>query len=329
MIHQYVRDIARKYLGRVQPSGPNNIMAICPFHRKKDGSPERTPSFALSITTGLWFCHSCKSSGNLRTLLTSFGVPPLLIDKQYDFILDELERAMRDRPTRKPMTAGVTQSTPLEESVLGLFHECPVALLEEGFKKRTLERFDVGFDKKNLRITFPIRDLLGRLVGFSGRAVTEEGQRYKVYKKDEYENWGIEPRDTDKSEYLWNAHQVYPVAFFQPNPEVFVVEGFKACMWLWQAGLVNTVALMGSHASKSQTTVLERMGGTVYLFLDNNEAGKTGTYKAGYELSKGMNVKVAIYEASQPSDLTEEEVLNAADKAIDFFRWVIGERHAV
>ena len=50
--------IANQFLQKVRKSGPENIMALCPFHVKSDGSEEKHPSFAMSLTNGLWFCHS-------------------------------------------------------------------------------------------------------------------------------------------------------------------------------------------------------------------------------------------------------------------------------
>ena len=49
-----VHTLAKQYLSGVKPSGNENLMAICPFHRKADGSFERHGSFAMNTTTGLW-----------------------------------------------------------------------------------------------------------------------------------------------------------------------------------------------------------------------------------------------------------------------------------
>jgi hypothetical protein len=44
--------------------------ALCPFHRHKDGSPERCPSLRINFATGVFFCFACKSEGDLAQLLS-------------------------------------------------------------------------------------------------------------------------------------------------------------------------------------------------------------------------------------------------------------------
>ncbi len=69
-----VQDLVSKYLTNVRPTGSDgNIVATCPLHRRPDGSPERHPSFTMSLHKGLWQCHSCKERGNLQRLLMLIG----------------------------------------------------------------------------------------------------------------------------------------------------------------------------------------------------------------------------------------------------------------
>lgn len=322
-VERDIQGIATKYLDKARKSGPEDITAICPFHRKADGSPERSPSFAMNIVTGLWFCHSCKERGNLRSFLRRAGVQPLIIDRFYKPLLEVLDQGGWRDKTRKCFTLSLADE-PLEESILGLFDYCPTGLLEEGFEEHTLREFDVGFDTLNSRVTYPIRDVLGRLVGFSGRATDDKWPKYKVYAQHEYKAWGISPRRTDKSQFIWNLDRVYPELFYCPSAEVILVEGFKACMWLWQMGYKNTVALMGSYMSPQQKDFLERLGGRIYIFLDNDGAGHKGYNFISRSLAaSALSVSVVKYEGHQPTDLTPSEVHSAIACAPDYYKWVL------
>lgn len=172
------------------------------------------------------------------------------------------------------------------------------------------------------RITFPLRELDGTLVGISGRDFTETAKlRYKVY-DFEYEKWGLPRHDTHKSQLLWNGHIVYPQLYHETMP-IILVEGFKACMKVVQAGAFNTVALLGNRASYRQRNLCERMGTEIWMFLDNNAAGMRGTVISAMEF--GLPVRIVPYpdEREQPSDLTTEEIQLALMQTQDFTRWLL------
>lgn len=326
-----VLSVANQYLRKVRRSGPDDIMALCPFHMKADGSEERNPSFAMSLSKGLYFCHACHSKGNLLTFLRNLGVSRALIERQYRYLIDEAAKNLPPPPD--PLRVKVWELLPIEESILGLFEYCPIQLLKDGFNEDTLYHFEVGFDQWHQRITYPLRDIKGTLVGISGRAI-HEGQlpRYKVYTK-EYELWKLPPRDEpDKRCLLWNAHHVYPEVYLRRpgDSAVVVVEGFKAAMWLWQCGIRNVVALLGSYLSWEQGWMLERLGATVILFLDNNFAGRNGTIKAAEWLSKSLNVRVVEYperlvddEGSQPDGCMPDEASEQVANAPTYLNWLL------
>lgn len=322
--------IAQRYLHKVQKTGNQNVMALCPFHDNRN-----SPSFCLSLTSGLWLCFSCKRAGNLEMFLHGVGVPGSAIQTQYRYAIEEA--GQNRAPRFDPLRPHVISEDPLPESFLGLFDMCPNSLLEEGFDPQILARFDVGFDETHHRITYPLRDLKGNLVGINGRTVIGEGARYKVYDA-EYEHWQLPRRDAQKDKraaLLWNAHYIYKEVFNRNDAAIVLVEGFKACMWLTQLGVANTVALMGSYMSEGQKWLLERMGATVYIMLDNDEAGQKAlrglpeTEERGAvpgiaeKLSRSLPVRIAEYNSQkhQPSDLAQDEVISALQQAKDYHLW--------
>lgn len=325
-----VYDLARRYLRKVRRSGPSDIMAICPFHRKADGSEERKPSFAMSLTKGVYFCHACHSRGNLYTFLRDLGIGRTVIETEYRFLIDEARNNLPPAPN--PTKPPVYEIEPINEAVLGLLDYCPTELLDAGFSMQTLHHFEVGYDRWHLRMTFPLRDLKGQLVGISGRATEGMEPRYKIY-TTEYETWELPAvAEPDRRALLYHADKVFPSVYFtSPKGQVVVVvEGFKACMWVWQAGIRNVVALMGTYLSWEHKWILEHLGAPVYLFLDNNSPGRSGTIQAADELSGSLPVyvvnypeRLVDYEEAQPDDCTQEEVAEGLNNAPAYLSWLM------
>lgn len=328
MLQDEVLETARQYLTRVKRSGSDHITAICPFHLSlRTGGAEESPSFTMSLSKGLFFCFTCHEKGTLRTFLRKVGLPRSVVDKRFGKLIDDVAS---NRPRERNLARQPPISkNPLPESVLGLFDYCPLGLLEEGFKEDLLQEYDIGFDEKHMRMTFPLRDMKGQLVGISGRSVVDDFPKYKLYDK-EYTTWGFPPYHTEKREVLWNFDRVYPNVFFRTDkPSVYVVEGFKACLWMIQNGYKDTVALLGVHLSEEHLMLLESLGATVVLMLDNNVWGRRGTARVGKRIRHTLDVKVAEYDESkpQPSDLTPDEIRSAVDGAKDYSLWVTEERN--
>jgi len=329
MSQEEVLAVAHRYLANAHKSGNDNISATCPFHKMGELV---TTTLSMSLSRGVWFCFSCHERGNLQTFLKKMGVSHREIDTTYQFLIEELERTRPAAPD--PLRVKVLSDNPLPEGLLGIFDRCPTQLVEDGFTEETLRAFDIGFDEHNMRVTFPLRDLYGKLVGISGRTVYDDVKpRYKIYDK-EYPTWDVparSPQDAARSAILWNAHNVYPEIFFGRQPKVCLVEGFKACMWVVQAGFKNTVALIGSFLTWEHQWILERMGAEVYVFLDNNPAGWKGRDYIGKTLSKTLTVKIVEYEddeVQQPDGMDITALLMAIDKAQEYSVWSMTKKES-
>ena len=327
-IRSEILEIAQRHLERVRASGSENVMALCPFHE------DNTASFAMNTLNGVYFCHSCHAKGNLQTFLRGVGISRATIDLQYREIIEEARRATPAAPD--PMDPGVYTLDVLPDSLLGHFDGYNInSLLEKGFTEQTIRNFDVGYDRWHARITYPIRDIKGNLVGINGRALYPGmNPRYKIY-DSEYTQWGLPARTKpwNRRKVLYNAHAVLP-AFYAHAPgqgSIVVVEGYKACAWVWQAGVKDVVALMGSYLSWEHRWMLDQFSGRVYLFLDNNNAGIQGTLDAGMQLNhwgSSLATYVVQYPArlaedrdAQPDNLTPEEIWEQLSLAVPFVSW--------
>lgn len=343
-MRQHITSLVERYLGRGHFSGEANISVECPFHQVKDGTP-----FSINVTNGVWQCFSCKVTGSLPKLLRMLNVPAHVIDAELKDIRDELADN-REQLKWKKKAAAVSKdpflaSTILPEALLKPYEWLPTKLVEAGFDASWLKYMDVGFDRVNNRITYPIRDIYGNLAGLSGGA-TIAGQypKYKVYmgrRKDpisqrwigsDFGPWFDElypEYDFHNHDYLWNFDQIYPRFFFGRDVQtLIIVEGFKACLWLLQNGFTNVVALMGSSMSERQSSLLHRLRAHVVLFLDQDDAGRKGTKKIASQIQKFLpGVFIARYpyaDECQPDDLQKAELTASITGAVTYSQWLKG-----
>lgn len=306
--------------GRIRKSGPDNMILRCPFH------DDASPSFCMNIRNGLFICYGCEVTGNFRKFLELLGMSRHDIQVHYGVTLEELSKRAPPPKDRANPELVMESNRWIEEDLLGLFHHCPEKLLEEGFTEETLLHFGVGVDKHHGRITFPLRDIEGHLVGISGRAMTAAQEpRYKVYEQ-EYRQWGLPPYNTDKSFLLWNAHKLHTtMTAAHDRPPVVVVEGFKAAMWLHQAGFPFVVALMTKRISDTQWYILHRWWGSYYLMLDNDAAGIGGTIKVSGRMEKaGMSIRIVEYDGLQPTDVPLDVIPACIHTAETYNQIVLG-----
>lgn len=326
-MREAVESALRRYLRYIKPSGSHNLGGPCPFHK---GGMESKPSFYMNTNNGLYYCHTCHAKGTLSQFLKRMGAPAAEVELHI-----EIARKSPKRKRRLTKDPGLGDHF-LPEGILGIFDYCPRDLVNEGFDKKVLKRMEVGFDTEEMRITFPLRDLYGNLCGISGRTVINEYPRYKVYKSDDFIRLSLDERegrdkygnyDIKNHNFLWNAHNVYPGAFFGETDCVIIVEGYKACLWLLQNGIENVIAMQGSRMTWIQERILSRLGVTYILLLDADKAGREGTFDTAQRLRRvGRNVLCCNYpdwldDDAQPDGLTEEELFGVLDAAQPFPRW--------
>jgi DNA primase len=311
--------------------GSNYILVQCPFH---GGGNERTPSCSVSLEKPVFFCHSCMTSGHISQVFRQFGLGKASID----VVLADvgMDHAYRGKTAAGKVAMRLTAGHNafrgryvLDEDLLDAYRQAPTALLRAGFEKATLRHFEVGYDVTNMRITFPIRNVYGDLVGISGRAILDElTPRYKIYSQELIDRGFQVPADYSMEEMkdavLWHAHVVRPFLYKADDEALVITEGFKTCMWTWQSGYQSTVALVGAYLTDMHVELITTAVRYVVLFLDNNEAGWKGTLRAGRILSKkGIYVKVAVYPdgREQADALTSDEVKLAIRNSESFFNW--------
>src|SRR5512133_1264907 len=131
------------------------------------------------------------------------------------------------------------------------------------------------YDKFRHRVMFPIRDGMGRMVGFGGRILNPEDQ-------PKFMN---SPQTVlfDKGRLLFALDQARKA--IRAQDQVVMVEGYLDVIALHQAGFNNVVSPMGTALTEDQLRMLKRLTRRIVLALDPDAAGQKATLR-GLELAR-------------------------------------------
>lgn len=131
------------------------------------------------------------------------------------------------------------------------------------------------FDTFTNRIMFPLFDIEGRTIGFSGR----------IYNRTDSSKY-VNSKESDifkKGNNLYNYHRAKE--FCRKSKCVIVVEGFMDVIALYMVGIYNVVAAMGTAITKEQARLISRLSENVILCFDGDEAGNKATKACSKELN--------------------------------------------
>lgn len=132
------------------------------------------------------------------------------------------------------------------------------------------------YDYFNNRITFPIWDNLGAIVGYGSRVLSNEQQPKYLNSKESFL--------FNKRNLLYGFHHAKKPIREKDN--VLLVEGYMDAIALHQAGFPQTVAIMGIAISEQNARELNRLTQNVYLALDSDDAGLKAMERVNQEFLK-------------------------------------------
>jgi DNA primase len=181
---------------------------------------------------------------------------------------------------------GLTDAT-IEKFMLGYapdsFEATSAYLTAKGYTQAELvatgmvtERDSGGFyDRFRHRITFPIRDAVGKMSGFGAR----------ILRPDDVPKFLNSPQTElfDKSGTLYGLDQARKA--IRTADQVVIVEGYLDVIALHQGGFTNTVSPMGTALTETQLRILKKFTRRFVLALDPDAAGQKATLR-GLELAR-------------------------------------------
>ena len=186
------------------------------------------------------------------------------------------------------------------------------ALKAKGFKDDDIVSSGVAvqngnniYDIYKNRIMFPLYDLEGNVVGFSGRIYNQKSESKYINTK--------ETEIFKKGELLYNYHIAKKEARKEKN--IIVVEGFMDVIRLSTIGIVNVVASMGTAVTKYQLNLIQKLAPNITLMFDGDKAGEKAT-NAFIELANGNDSNIKVVRLEDNLDPDEYILTKGKDKMI-------------
>jgi len=305
-------DLFSEHCYGIKKGSGDNWVCYCPIHETPGASSR---SFSFNGVTGQWICFAGCGQGGPRSFLTELNVPR----KDKIIALKNLKNVSTITPKRVRLNRQEPEETfTIPEKVLGLFDFSPDELIDKGFNEKLLRELDIGYDKKLSRITFPIRNIDGTLVGIMGRLKQVIHGKYKAYLHYDFRKMVPKTYTFKKGDHLWNANNV-DVNIDEP---LVLVEGFKAAVWVMQAGF-EAVAMMGSKLTEEQAKHLIRIGRPIIFVPDNDNTGIKNLVRNTYKIKSKLKILTILYpkDTKQPDDIDLNTLKDLLNDPITIAQW--------
>ena len=240
-----------------------------------------------------------------------------IMELSQKFFLNNLRTDVGKEATKYLNDRGINDDT-IKEFGIGLSLDSNDSLLTLLNKKNydTDKLVEIGlvnnvngkiYDMFSRRITFPLWDKDGNIVGFSARIYRGEKDVSK------YMN-SRESKIFKKGETLYNYHNAKDVA--KREKKIIVVEGFMDAIRVSLSGIKNVVALQGTAMTSDQINLLKKLRVKVILCLDNDNAGLMATVANGDELVKN-GVETYVIRLSGEKDPDEYIIANGSEAFLE------------
>ena len=325
----------------------NSFMGKCPFHN------EKTASFSVSQEKQLYHCFGCGVGGNVIgfimaienlpfpeavqflarrahiTLPENSGSPEEEARFRYRERLYEMQRqlanyyyvCLKHASAAKTYLSerGITAET-IKAFGLGYspdsWDSAVRFLAKQGFTVKEICDAGIGVPKKNGgcydrfrgRIMFPILNPTGRVIGFGGRRMKENDRGPK------YLNSPETPVFTKGNE-LFNMNHAKSAIH---DDQILIVEGYMDVISLYQSGVKNAVAALGTAFTPYHAAMLKRYVSEVVLCFDGDAAGEAATQKALAVLKNSpLNIKILrLPPEDDPDSYIQKNGREAFDKCV-------------
>ncbi len=323
-----------------------NYFGVCPFH------DDHSPSMSVSPDKQIYTCFSCGATGNVFTFVSeyehiSFIEAVKLLGNKLGYNLTTHEKVDTNRGDLKIYEIASKFYQNNLNSSLG---KKAIEYLENrGLNRETIKKFGIGLSlsKSNLtdllinkgikldklielglsntmsndlflnRIMFPLYDLSGNVVAFSGRI-------YNMKDSSKY----INTKETSifkKGNLLYNYHNARE--HLKKNDYVIIMEGFMDVIRASTVGINNCVATMGTAFTKEQASIIRKMTDNVILCFDGDKAGEDATISA-IKVLEGIGINPKIIRLEDDLDPDEyilkngkDAFLSKIDKAINVIEY--------
>lgn len=283
----------------------SNYVGLCPFHS------EKTPSFSVSPQKQIFYCFGCSAGGNALSFLMkqhsiSFPEAANMIARRYGIALETRDISVLDRK-KLEIKEGLTRiNGRVKEYYSRQLKSNPSAALARDYlQKRSItpsiiDEFGIGYapdkwdsvvsllrqmklskimaeqsglvlkrktgtgyyDRFRNRIIFPIFDVNMQVAGFGGRVMDDSMPKYLN---------SPETPIYSKGKILYGLHA--SKRYCRQKDAVYIVEGYFDFISLYQSGIKNCVATLGTALTMEHVRLLKSCSSKIFLVFDSDDAG--------------------------------------------------------
>ena len=315
----------------IKPSG-SNYKGLCPFHG------EKTPSFYINTSKQIYKCFGCGEGGDVINFvmrvenLDFMDAVKLLASRCGIEINTNVDESTKEKieKSKKFQDIHIEAARFYFSNLIKSKNPGYEYLRKRGLDDKIIKKFGLGYsldswnslmnylisigyknedliecglfgyksetkkiyDKFRNRVMFPIFDYRGNVIGFGGRVLDDSLPKY------------LNSPDT----LIFNKRQnLYGLNFARKeikDRSVILVEGYMDLISLYQYGIKNVVATLGTALTDGQGSLIKRYADTAIISYDSDEAGIKATLRAIEILNKlDINVKVLnLKECKDPDE---------------------------
>ncbi|OHW62572.1 DNA primase [Andreesenia angusta] len=307
----------------------SNYKGLCPFHN------EKTPSMVVSPDKQMFHCFGCGEGGDVISFLSKYKS----MDFQ-DVIVELAERANVElkqktdedieREKKLKLLYDINREAAIYfYKVLRSSPEAENYFLERGINSDTIKRFGLGYsrgswslllqylkqkgyseldieeaglairhrekqsyyDRFRSRVMFPIWDISSRVIGFGGRLI-EPAENQPKY---------LNSPDTPVFLKGRNLYGLNIIKESIRGGRILLVEGYMDVISLYQSGIKNATASLGTALTRDQIRLIKRYTGDIAIAYDSDEAGIKATKKA-IEIIRSEKLTPRVVEMDEGLD---------------------------
>lgn len=327
-INNDIVDVVSEYV-RLEKRG-KNYFGLCPFHR------EKTPSFSVESGKQIFYCFGCGKGGNvfqfisLAEKIDYIESVRLLADRAKIMLpeSDNAEEAEKAKQKQQVLNINLLAARYYNDVINSKKGEAGNAYLKKReITEHTARKFGLGYsadewdnlyqhlkengvseenmllsglimqsskghlyDRFKGRLMFPIFDVRGNVIGFGGRVLDNSLPKYMNSPETVVYNKG---------------RHLYALNFAKnsDSKRLVVVEGYMDVISLYQSGINNVVASLGTALTESQGRILKKYAEEIVISYDADTAGQAATQRGLNLLNDiGCNVRVLTVPDSKDPD---------------------------
>jgi len=313
-----------------------NLLGLCPFHN------EKTPSFTVSPSKGIYKCFGCGEGGNSVSFLMDkehYSYPEALKYLARKYNIEIVEQAMTEEQAERASEKDslyviskfakdffINELWKSEEGkTIGLNY-----FKERGYSEEIIKKFELGYSpkskdalsKKSIKNQYSKESLLksGLSIEIDKKALIDRFRERVIFPIHSFSGrilgfGGRALNSNAKAKYqnspeslIYNKSKILYGIFFaknaiSKNDNCFIVEGYTDVISLHQKGVENVVSASGTALSIDQIKLISRFTNNISILFDGDSAGVKASFRSvDLILKEGMNVKVIPFPENEDPD---------------------------